>query len=91
MNFSEPGDCFELSIDENTNCIVSGNQCITESATAYVINDDGTIIVVTEITEGSGSFGVLSLLLLLMFSLRVSTRKQLLGLIETPSLLANIK
>lgn len=71
-SFSYFGDGFEWPIDDNTICIVSGNQCITDSGTAYVINENGNIV---EITEGSGSIDVWSLLILLLFSLRTSTRK----------------
>ena len=72
-SFSYFGDGFEWPINDNTNCIVSGDQCITNSGTAYVINENGNIV---EVTEGSGSIDVWSLLILLLFSLRTSTRKK---------------
>lgn len=70
-DFSQLGEGFEWPIDDNTNCIVSGDQCITDSGTAYVINDDGDIV---EITDGSGSVNIWGLFLLLMISMGLRIR-----------------
>jgi len=41
----------EWAIDDNTICIVSGNECVTDSGSTYVLNDNGNIV---EVTDGSG-------------------------------------
>jgi len=70
-DFSQLGEGFEWPIDNNTNCIVAGNQCVTDTGKAYVINDDGDIV---EITDGSGSIDMLSLICLLMVSMGLRRR-----------------
>lgn len=70
-NFSELSEGFVWPIDENTNCIVSGNHCVTDSGSTYVINENGDIV---EVTDGSGSIDVWSVFFLLTVSLGLRKR-----------------
>lgn len=71
-DFSQLSDGFEFSIDENTTCIVSGSQCTTATGSVYEVNDEGSVV---EVTGGSGSIDMWSLLFILIFSWRVYARK----------------
>jgi len=70
-DFSQLQDGFMWPIDDNTNCTISGNQCITDAGAIYEINKKGEIV---EVSEGGGSFDLWGLLFLLVITLRANTR-----------------